>query len=278
MEPLTITSENVDALCGPPNATEHVFDGHVRKLSFQMPKLEYGKCCATPIEDVIDLIPRDEWVDRIREKDEKNDWIETIARDVPGLDQNGLSYCHAYGTTRCMEVAEYLSGCPHIALSAESIGGPVTSWRNEGADPNDDLQQAITEGFCEKSYMDKEYSLHPNNWKSGWEENRKEHLVKKFIDLRVPGKVFDAIFTAAWNDWPCAQGFGWWSHFVSGPYRFAYDEKIKKFKNLIENNWGLDWPTKGADGYAYFVEGSGRNQGTPDWAFAIQCVKSKNQL
>jgi len=50
--------------------------------------------------EAVPLIPRDEWVDRIREKDANGSWMRTINDNagVPCLDQDGLGFCSSADT------------------------------------------------------------------------------------------------------------------------------------------------------------------------------------
>jgi len=266
MPELLITPDNVDVFCGPPNATAVDFGGHRRVLNFRPPVRGYGSCMATPIEDILHLIPRDEWDDRIAEKDAADSWLLSSCKNVLCKDQNGLGYCHAYGTVSCAEIAEVMAGYPYNPLSAESVGGIVTGWRNDGADPEDDLQCIVSNGACEASFMDAPNSIRPDQWMDGWETNALTHRVKEAWDLRVPGKAFDAVVTCSLFDFPVGLGYVWWSHFVHGGFRVRKN-KAGIYEILNRNSWGS---TYGDSGYFWLQEGEGRGQGTPDWAFAVR--------
>jgi hypothetical protein len=254
------------------------FDGSTRILNFVPPQVPYGEVkryddngnlvfAARPIEDVVPLIPRDEWNDRIKEKDANNAWLRYTndACSVQVKDQDGLGYCHAYGTVSVEEILIAIASGVYVNLSAESIGGIVTKWHNQGADPMDDLAVAIKNGACEASFMDKPNSLSPSRWKQGWQQNALNYRMAEYYDLRVPGKTFDAVMTCYLLNFPIGLGYAWWSHFVHGGFRARWNATKRCFDIELRNSWGRNY---GDNGYFWLPEGTGRGQGTPDWAFA----------
>jgi len=85
----------------------------------------------------------------------------------------------------------------------------------------------------------------------------------------VPGKVFDAVMTCYLNSFPIGLGYAWWSHFIHGGFKARWNATKKCFDIEERNSWG---PNYGEDGYFWLPEGTGRGQGTPDWAFAGRCL------
>lgn len=271
MPELLITPQNCDRFCGLAGAEVYEWDGQLRVLNFKPPEVEYGKCrVAKTADDVLELIPRDQWQERIKEKDAAESWLRFNNKAVACKDQDGLGYCHAYGTASTIEIARNLAGYGYTELSAESIGGVVTGWRNEGADPEDDLQVAVKYGACAASFMDQAHSLSPSRWKDGWEADALTRRVTEFYDLRIPGKTFDAVVTCALQNIPIGLGYAWWGHFVHGVFRVRYNSKTGLYEIEDRNSWS---PTYGDDGYFWLAEGDGRGEGTPDWAFATRVVK-----
>jgi hypothetical protein len=268
-----ITADNVDALCGLPGKGSVTIDGQVRLLNFRAPKVAYG--CARGVKaDAISLLPRDVWHEWVEKKDAAKSWLIDNVADIPCKDQNGLGYCHAYGTASTIEGSLVMAGYPYEELSAESIGGPVTGWRNAGADPQDDLEQAINHGVCLAKYMDAPHSINPKYWQGGWEKDAATRTVKEFWDLRIPGKSFDAIVTCALLNTFVGLGYQWWGHFVHGVYQVRRNAKTRKWEILLRNSWGPDY---GDNGFFWLEEGTGRNQGTPDWAFAVRVVEPQDE-
>ncbi len=212
--------------------------------------------------DRADLIPRDQWDDIIAQKDEEKSWLEDLVRyhEIPCSDQKSTNYCHAFSTVDAMVAARAKAGHPYARLSAMSIGGPITGWRNKGAWPEDDLMRAVEYGACPYSYQDSEFSFRPKSWTPGWEKAAEDYQVDEWLDGLIPGKSFDALVTFALRSIPACVGYKWWSHAISAAYR------VKKLDNgkyavLNRNNWGMDY---GDVGFLWMEEGTRRSQGTPD--------------
>jgi len=212
--------------------------------------------CAT-VMDESDLIPREQWPDLIAQKDREKSWVKDLCAEVPCMDQGHLGYCHAYGPTMAAMCHRIVQNQPHVMLSAESIGGPVTEWRNKGEWPEEDLQQFVTYGACPASMMDKPWSLSPSKWDQNWTTERLKYRVSEYLDgLLSRGKAFDAAMTMALRNLPGAAGFTWWSHEVAYCLH-AKDLGRGKFAIGGRNSWGADY---GEDGFFYLEEG----KGTPD--------------
>jgi len=212
------------------------------------------------------LIPRSEWDERIAEKDREKSWLYDLvhAAGIPCDDQGSLGFCHAFGTTDAAENCRLIQGHPFVRLSGVSIGGPVTNWKNRGADPSDDLTQLATVGACPESFLDDKHSLNPRRWKTGWEEQRAKFMATEIWDMRDgsgKGLAFDFAMTVALLGLAGGIGYSWWSHFVSGPYKAR--KNGRNYEILNRNQWGCGY---GEDGFFWLTEG----RGTPTWQTVIR--------
>ncbi len=219
--------------------------------------------CAAPLYEQVPLIPRSEWPDRIRAKE--GHWLYDfcVRENIPCLDQNPLNFCHAYSVVTAAMVQRAVQGHGKWSPAPESVGGPVTNWRDRGAAIESDMLQIAKAGCCDLSFLRAPHSLKPATWKTGWQAEALNHKVTEWWDCDLPGKQFDAVVTCCLIDLCCAVGFAWWTHAISGPYKII-DKGGGKFAAIYRNNWGMDWPSKGANGWIELPEGMGSNHGTPD--------------
>ena len=225
------------------------------RLAGCLPRVTRYGDCAHAVPDRLQPIPRDQWDARIKANDEHGAWLYDLAKGIPCQDQDGLGYCHAYSTVMAMMVERIVQGLPLVLLSAESIGGPITGWQNQGAALDQDLQQAAKRGACRQQFMDGRNSISPSRWKAGWEIDCANHIVTEWWDLDSRN-TFDLAATCALIGIPANQGFGWWGHAVAGAFKLRRG-KGGRYELMSRNSWGKDY---GEDGFFWLAEG----KGTPD--------------
>jgi hypothetical protein len=217
---------------------------------------------------VANIIPRSEWADRIKAGQGSKVYDAMVKAGVKSKDQNGLNYCWCYGSVRAVEARKVFLGVPHVELSPESVGGPVTGWRNVGGYASQAFDQIQSAGICEVSFMPSgadDHSLRPNQWKSGWQENAKKHETIDWYNLDGSDNndMFSEVVTCLLNDCPVAAGLGWWGHLVAFIGVVLLPDGTVGV--LMQNSWLQgDWPRKGDNGYAILTEA----MGTPDGAAA----------
>lgn len=201
-------------------------------------------------------IPRAQWPALI--KAGQGSFLSDLVKQqgIPSKDQNGLSLCWSYGSTGCVEVRRATMGLPYKDLSAESVAGPCTGWRNQGGYASEAFNQIEKAGICEASFMDKPHSLSPSRWKAGWQENAKLHETVQWYEI---GKSFDEVITCLLNRIPVAAGLDWWGHLVMflDPVLLP-DGSVGV---LFRNSWGDSY---GDHGFAVLTE----RKATPDGAAA----------
>jgi hypothetical protein len=201
------------------------------------------------------LIPESEWDEHIERKNESDSWLKNSMDEIPCLDQNGLGYCHAYCTVTAMMAKRAQQNHPFVLLNAESIGGPITGWRNRGAHPEDDLDQAVEFGACPQSMVDRQHSISPSRWDSRWTTERDKYRISEWWDGELPGLSWEAAVTFTLLNIPFFSGHAWWSHAITGGFRLRKKNGIYQIEFL--NSWGDDY---GENGYFWM----GEDKGTPD--------------
>jgi hypothetical protein len=193
---------------------------------------------------VYPLIPRSQWSALIAEG--KGTWLGDLIRaaKIPCKDQDGLGYCWVYASTSCVEAIRALQGQPLVVLSPESVGGPVTGWRNQGGWGYDALEQLTKAGACRADFMDKPNSLRPSRWKDGWEADCANHKITAAW-ATIDDDDFDGVMTAALLRLPVSIGLDFWSHqvVITGPV----DLGNGKYGVEFLNSWGSSYGTNGFD-------------------------------
>jgi hypothetical protein len=209
-------------------------------------------------------ISRDQWVPRIQAG--QGSFLSDLVkqRGMPAKDQGDLGYCWVYGSTRSMEIQRVAQGLPMLDLSPESVGGPLTRWRNEGGYASEAFGQLENYGACQSSFMDAPHSLTPRRWKAGWQQDALQHEVTDWYELDASDKapIFAAVITCLLNRVPVAAGLDWWGHLVCFLDPIVLPDGTVGV--LFMNSWGVDWPTPGANGLACLTE----DRATPDGAAA----------
>ena len=184
------------------------------------------------------------------------------ANNIQAKDQDGMSLCWVYGSTRAVELRRVLEGLKHVELAPESVAGPITGWRNEGGYASEAFDQIQNAGICEETYLDAPCSLRHNRWKPGWQDNAKLHEAVDWfnIDGTASNDIYADVMSTLLDDSPVAAGLGWWGHLICllCPIILA-DGSVGV---VFQNSWGVDWPTPGANGIAVLTE----SRATPDGA------------
>jgi hypothetical protein len=213
------------------------------------------------VQTLLQLIPRDEWPARIAAP--AGSTLPSTYR-LPAKDQDGLRYCWVYGSTRAVEIERAILGLSYLELAPESVGGPLTHFRDEGGYASEAFQQIEAFGICEESFLDAPCSLDVDRWKQGWRQNALTHETVDWIDVEPSDAfpTFDQVVTALLQGHPVAAGLPWWSHLVCflSPIVLPPNTAPANCPDgstvgiLFQNSWGPDWPTPGANGYAVLTE------------------------
>ena len=243
----------------PPKGTFRVIDESNFRQLIRLHPTGYIKGTNPPnlprLSAVYPKVPRSQWP--ALHAQAKGTYLGDLIRaaKIPVKDQDGLGYCWVYASTSCVEAIRALQGQPLLVLSPESVGGPVTGWRNQGGWGYDALEQLTKAGACETSYMDSANSLRPSRWKAGWEANAELH---KITDAwaTIDDDGFDGVVTAVLLRLPVSIGLDWWGHqvIITG----LVDLGNGKWGVEFRNSWG-DWED---DGWSTLTEAKAQPSGS----------------
>lgn len=241
--PLIITDENASSICVPQ-------DPRCGTIARDYSRVPYGSIPSVPPR-AVNVIPMEEWPDRIADKIRtksslKNIWAQS---GIGVLNQKNISYCHAFSVVLLMMLQRAKEGLPYRELSASSIGGPITNWRNAGAYIHDDLERAVEYGASTTGYVPM-LTINQNDCKPGWKEDALQYRVTEFTDVRP--RNFLEHGSLLLNNNPVGVGLNYWGHAVSDfdlldlyPHKPATDWTRYGIEFL--NSWGEEW---GEGGFA----------------------------
>lgn len=163
--------------------------------------------------------------------------------------QNGLGYCHVYSVTNAFEgqLGFQNPSAKVPVLSPESVGAPVTGFKNRGSWPSKNCAYAAEHGFALQEHWPKH--LYHNGKMNDPKvlEDRKRFRILKWIDIDTRDREqgwWQAI-CASLAGFLVAVGQMHWSHSV-----MLTDPKINskgEIGNEIENQWA-NW---GDDGHGH---------------------------
>lgn len=212
------------------NWTQHVSPNvNGQKMSRGLKPRDYSaypRGCYTSVGALdIPLIPRDQWVDRIKEKEANKARTSDIRRSsgpnggpIPSLDQDGVGYCWNHSVTMALILKRALQGLPYVRLSAFFIGCLVKNYRDEGGWGADGLDFAMKNGIPDISHWP-EKSMDRYNDNQACRQNALLHRpTETAMDLSAPvydrNLSEDQAMTLLLSNDPLISDFNWWSHSV----------------------------------------------------------------
>lgn len=209
----------------------------------------------------VDLIPWEEFQDRIEEKNRKKTrifdtrMIGNNGKPMPALDQNGQGYCWFYSMTRAIEIKRALMGLPYVRLSGHSGAFVIKNGRDEGGWCGLSAQFAMLKdsGKCgvvpAKLWPEKAMSRRFDT-DEAWAMAKNFAITEGFFDLQQPvhGKTltFQQVASLLLADIPVVGDFNWWSHSI-----LLMDIEIaslsfpatdpRRYALRIDNSWSDRW-------------------------------------
>lgn len=222
--------------------------------------------------------------ERIAEKTANKSWIKDVIQraGMKPKNQNPFGWCHAAGLVQAAQINYLLAGFPFMELSIASVAGPVTGWRDVGANIFSDLKVAKELGIAEtKVFVDvprtKQGYADPASAKRAYTDEVKQNALKHRVnaeDLDTHNQL--ELITCCLENITTVLGITDWSHCTTGPVKLHWVEKSSDpIKNVVLeplNNWG-DWSADArchADHGYYMVPYGGYHQ--PAEAYAIYSI------
>lgn len=223
-------------------------DGRCGTIARDFARVPYGSIPSAPPR-AVKTIPMEQWPDIIADKARTKSTLKDIWVDSPiGVwSQGSVSYCHAFNAVMLVAIQRAKEGLPYAPLSASSVGGPVTGWRNAGAYIHDDLERIVSHGACTTDFSPM-LTTNRNDCKPGWEDNARLHRVTEFTDVR-PRNLLEHGSLLLQNH-PVGVGLNYWGHAVSDlvlrdmdTSKRATDESRYGVEFL--NSWDRTWGDNG---------------------------------
>ncbi len=216
----------------------------------QYPVGSYG----APQWDLNDLqiIPRSEWSDRIKEMKRTKSRISDIrniadaGKPFKNLDQNGQGYCWAYSTAHAVMLWRASMGLPFVRHSGHAVGCMIKNYRDEGGWAAQSMEFIAKNGIPSVEFWKEKSMSRSNNSKETWENAAKYRITSGWVELSSPvydrKMTFDQFATCLLNRIPVATDFYWWGHSVCS--MDLEEVEAGSFGVRILNSW-KDWGENG---------------------------------
>lgn len=199
--------------------------------------------CGAPylIESNVPLVPRSEWIDRIREMERAKSRLSDLIRSKGWTVKNQLqtNYCWVFAAAAACEVTLLIQDGSLTRLSPASVGSKVTNFRNIGGWSTRAVEYISQHGIVPTELWPDTSINRKYDTSEAWKEAAK-YVVVEWLDL--PESNLDYVFAHLFARLPIAAGFNWWRHAVLLLDPVYIDGK---FGVRIANSWGESWSESG---------------------------------
>jgi hypothetical protein len=195
--------------------------------------------CSAPWS--MELIPRDEWKDRIDAINASGTDLLTLSKKagMTAKDQDGRGYCWFYGGTRALEVVRVIAGLKHVSLSA--WGGAYTkkNGRDEGGNTWDVIPFLAEKGCPTEEDWPNQQNRPVADKDTVW-QNAKQFRLPEWDEMEENN--LDQKMTALLNGLPVCAGYAHWGHMVCDMVPM-YRMSGSKIEYGVRgwNSWGTSW-------------------------------------
>lgn len=158
------------------------------------------------------LIPRDEWKERIEEKERKKQRLtdKCLAAGDIWLNQKPSWYCWCYCVVQGTMAALIEQGDPARRLVPESVAGPIMGYRKKGSWPSKAVEYAARHGIADDTaWMWESHSqANSSRYFQGSRENASLTKPHKWCDV----VTFEQKASLLLRNAPIPSGYGWMGH------------------------------------------------------------------
>lgn len=206
------------------------------------------------------LIPTEEWDDRIADQENNRISLEHIRKDagIRSLDQDGYGYCWSFSTTKAAMLVRAVANQPTVELSAWAVAAIIKNYRDQGGWCQQSLEFGVNIGFPSLKL-----------WPQGQvkrsldtAEMREDAGTRKILEwMDMEDRNWKQLGSNLLRLIPTMMDLNWWGHSVCGirlmPRKSSGPWQASHMRVKIDNSWTPDW---GEDGMA-ILEG---NKAIPD--------------
>lgn len=169
--------------------------------------------CGTTFPDEL-LIPRDEWKERIEEKERTKSRMSDHCRAAGNiwLNQSPSWYCWCYCVVQAVMAVEIIQGEAPRRLSPESVAGPIMRYRKRGGWPDVAIRYAMEHGIADANAWPWENHNQANN--SKYFDGSRENAAQTKVDETVDVLNFDQMMSCVLQPTPIPVpvGLPWMRH------------------------------------------------------------------
>lgn len=231
---------------------------------------------APPLQ--IPLIPRDQWVERIKVLADAKAFLSQLrlvsgpnGGHIPSLDQGSQGFCWAYSLGSAMTLSRMVMNQPYVRLSPHMLACIIKNYKDEGGWCGLSLQKAEEIGMATVNTWPEKSMSRSNDTPEMRAEALKYKPTEAWADMAASvydrNLTEDQAMTLLLSLVPIQADFSWWSHSVCamdavllteskemqatdfGSLDLSKDEDYKVFASTfgkrILNSWTDDWGDKG---------------------------------
>lgn len=161
----------------------------------------------------LDVIPMEEWPDRIADQERNKSSLEHIWRDskIGVWNQGELLFCWVYSGVISLMLEREVMGLPYVELSPCSVGAPITGYRNVGGYIENALREMMSGGVAPSTHVPVS-TLRAQDFKPGWQAEAAKYKVRQAADIPRDYQIQGSQLLL---NRPMPVGHNWWAHSIT---------------------------------------------------------------